>query len=53
MLKFCAHKPIALSRVGQDEEVDLENEHIEHDWDYDEAQRPSQKVADPEPGRDA
>lgn len=51
VLKLRAHKSITLSRVGKNEEVDLEDEGIEQDWDYDEAQSPCQKVADPESGR--
>lgn len=53
MLKLCAHKSITLARVGQNEEVDLEDKEIEQDGDHNETQSSSKKVADPKLGRDA
>jgi len=51
MLKLRTHKPVALARVGQNEEVDLEDEEVEHYRDYNETQSSSHEVADPKLGR--
>lgn len=53
MLEFRAHEAVALTRVGQNEEMNAKHGHVEDGGDQDEADGARHEVLDPESGRDA
>ena len=53
MLELGAHESVTFAGIFEDEEMDLEHEHVEERWDDDEAYGPREEVLGPEFGANA